>query len=32
MFTESFSDRLIFRGRDALKDKKAYFMEKKKKK
>ncbi|CAD8191948.1 unnamed protein product [Paramecium octaurelia] len=32
MFTETFSDRLIFRGRDALKDKKAYFMKKEMKK
>ncbi|CAD8093585.1 unnamed protein product [Paramecium primaurelia] len=32
MFTETFSDRLIFRGRDALKDKKAYFVQKKLKK
>ncbi|CAK87716.1 unnamed protein product (macronuclear) [Paramecium tetraurelia] len=31
MFTETFSDRLIFRGRDALKDKKAYFIQKKSK-
>ncbi|CAD8081363.1 unnamed protein product [Paramecium primaurelia] len=32
MFTETFSDRLIFRGKDALKDKKAYFIQKKMKK
>ncbi len=25
MFTESFSDRLIYKGRDALRDKKEYF-------